>query len=132
MSKYRIHMNGKTYEMEIELVNDEQKPIVRNSSIPATSFKSIDPVVQAIAPEAERKILVDEGMVVSPMPGSIIKIFKQVGERVQQGEPLAVLEAMKMENEVTAPRNGLIRKVFISEGQAVPGGTPLFELEAEA
>lgn len=131
MSKYRIRMNGKTYEMEIELVVENDEKTQRASAIPATSYKSTDPVVQVINPKAERQTHFDDDTVKSPMPGSIIKVMAKPGDVVGMGETVLVLEAMKMENEICAPRSGKIKEMFVNEGQTVPGEAPLFEMESE-
>ncbi len=131
MSKYRIRINGKTYEMEIELVDEKEDKKQRASAISVASYKSTDSVVQVINPKAERQTHLDDGMVKSPMPGSVIKIMSKAGDVVEIGEPVLVLEAMKMENEICAPRSGKIKEVFVVEGQTVPGKAPLFVMESE-
>jgi acetyl/propionyl-CoA carboxylase alpha subunit len=45
-------------------------------------------------------------VVLSPMPGKIVKINVQDGARVKKGEPVLILEAMKMEHVVSAPCDG--------------------------
>lgn len=131
MSKYRIRMNGKVYEMEIELVDENPETISRPQIIPGTSYKTTDSVVQVINPSAELQIHFDDNTVKSPMPGSIIRVMAKAGEIVSKDTPILVLEAMKMENEICAPRDGRIKEVFVVEGQTVPGTAPLFEMEAE-
>lgn len=66
-----------------------------------------------------------DGLVVSPMPGKVVKILVAVGDAVEQGAPVAVIEAMKMENELLAPCSGTIAQVFVAPGDAVEGGARL-------
>ncbi len=134
MSKYRISMNGKTYEMEIELM-DEQ-PVAgahRGAAIPANPKKAPnnDPVVRVIDPQVDVKTHVNSDTVASPMPGTVVKVLKAAGDEVKEGETVLVLEAMKMENEITAPRAGKIKEIHVAEAQAVAGGVVLFDLEPE-
>lgn len=131
MSKYRIRMNGKTYEMEIELVDDKNEKTQRISAVSETSYESADSVVQVINPTAVRQTTFDNDTVKSPMPGSVIKIMVKPGDEVGIGEPVLILEAMKMENEICAPRSGKIKDMFVVEGQTVPGEAPLFGMESE-
>lgn len=131
MSKYRIRMNGKVYEMEIELVDEKDEKTNRSHMIPSVSYKNTDSVVQVINPEAERQTHFDDNTVKSPMPGSVIKVLAKAGDIVAKDEPIIILEAMKMENEICAPRNGKIKVVFVTEGQTVAGTAPLFEMESE-
>ena len=104
MSKYRIRMDGKTYEIEIELVDEEEGKLKRPQALPNVSYKSSDSVVQVINPEAERKTQFDDNKVVSPMPGTIIKVLAKQGDSLGKDEPVLVLEAMKMENEICTPK----------------------------
>ena len=131
MSKYRIRMEGKTYEMEIELVDEQVEKAKRTQALPNVSFKNTDSVVRVINPEAERETQFDDNRVVSPMPGTVIKVLAKVGDSLEKDEPVLVLEAMKMENEICAPKSGKIKELFVSEGQTVPGAAPLFEMESE-
>ena len=47
-------------------------------------------------------------VVLSPMPGKVIKVGAREGEAVKQGTMLVVLEAMKMEHVVNAPCDGYV------------------------
>ena len=133
MSKYRIVLNGKVYEMEIELINEEDEkhkgPFVSSGS--PYDFKSADSVVRVIIPQADQQTHFNENIICSPMPGMISKVMMKSGDLVKADEPIIVLEAMKMENEIAAPRDGTIKEILVKEGQVVPGNYPLFEIESE-
>lgn len=64
-------------------------------------------------------------VLLSPMPGKVVKILKAVGDEVSAGQGVIVVEAMKMENELTAPTTGTISEVKVKEGQPVEGGAAL-------
>ena len=132
MKKYRIHMNGKIYEMEIELVDDSE-PIVTHkkvvSNVTYSNNGSSNSVVQVIDPVANKEIVRNNNTISSLMPGTVIKINVTKGEFVTKGKSVMVLEAMKMENEIAAPKSGVIKKLFVKEGQTVPASSALFEME---
>jgi biotin carboxyl carrier protein len=69
-----------------------------------------------------------EGVVVSPMPGRVLKVLVEEGEEIAAGAPLVVVEAMKMENELIAGRAGTVKKIFVTKGQTVEGGARLIEV----
>lgn len=69
-----------------------------------------------------------EGVVVSPMPGRVLKVLVQEGDEIAAGAPLVVVEAMKMENELCAGRDGKVKKIFVTPGQTVEGGALLIEV----
>lgn len=133
MSKYRIKMNGKTYDMEIELVDEKaETQATRERVIPSVTYNNNkDSVVRVIGPEAEKQTLNNDNEIFSPMPGLIIRIMAKAGDVVTVEEPVLVLEAMKMENEICAQKSGKIKAVHVTEGQTVAGNALLFEMEPE-
>ncbi|MBF0137901.1 MAG: acetyl/propionyl/methylcrotonyl-CoA carboxylase subunit alpha [Magnetococcales bacterium] len=68
-------------------------------------------------------------MILSPMPGLVLRILTSVGAEVDAGEALLVLEAMKMENIIRPEVKGKIKKIFIEPGDTVEADAPLIELE---
>ena len=129
MSKYRIILDGKTYEMEIERI-DGQNPVKQK---PETK-----PVAEAIqVPTATTQIKTSnavptqaagESAVRSPMPGTIIRVNVAPGDTVKKGQSVLVLEAMKMENDIAAPKDGKITALHVAQGDTVQGGSVLFEI----
>ena len=126
MSKYRITVEGKTYEMDVELIG-------ANGAVAAPVVKAAAPVAAAPkaapAPVAVRPAAVGSGSVVAPMPGTILKVLKATGDSVKAGEVVLILEAMKMENEITAPVDGTIESLNLTEGSTVAGGDLLFDVK---
>lgn len=57
--------------------------------------------------------------VVSPLPGSIIKVVVAEGQAVKKGDLLLTLESMKMENSVLAECDGTVTKIAVTAGQNV-------------
>jgi propionyl-CoA carboxylase alpha chain len=70
------------------------------------------------------------GELVSPLPGSVVRVEVEPGQKVETGQALVVVEAMKMEHTVTAPRPGRVAEVRVCEGEQVGGGHVLVVLEA--
>ena len=126
MSKYRITVEGKTYEMDVELIG-------ANGAVVAPVAKAAAPAVAAPkaapAPVATKPAEVGSGSVVAPMPGTILKVLKASGDVVKAGEVVLILEAMKMENEITAPVDGTIGSLNLTEGSTVAGGDLLFDVK---
>ncbi|MFL6579288.1 MAG: acetyl/propionyl/methylcrotonyl-CoA carboxylase subunit alpha [Burkholderiales bacterium] len=71
------------------------------------------------------------GRLVSPLPGSVIRVLVTSGETVAKGQALMIIEAMKMEHTITAPRRGTIKQIYFSQGEQVVEGAQLLDFEPE-
>ena len=130
MSKYRITLEGKTYEMEVDLVV-ENAPAQPAAPKAYKEFKSTtrDTNVNVVDPSVQKQVVHNTGAVTAPMPGTVIRIEKSEGDTVKAGELVLILEAMKMENEILAPADGTIEKMSYEAGATVAGGEVLFEIK---
>ncbi|WP_327046612.1 ATP-grasp domain-containing protein [Microbispora sp. NBC_01189] len=60
-----------------------------------------------------------DGVLRSPMPGTVLLVKAARGDRVTAGQPLVVVEAMKMEHTLTAPDDGVLAELRVRPGQTV-------------
>ena len=131
--KYIVTLKGKTYEVEVNqgeaMILDEYEAI---APVPASAHSPVPsaPAQAAAAPAmTPAPAATAEGeQVVSPMPGTIVRVNVKAGQTVKSGEVLAVLEAMKMENEIMAPRDASIVQILVETGTKVDSGTPILVL----
>ena len=113
--KYKITLNGRTYEVEVEA----------GKAMLLDEYEAIAPAPVAAAPVAAPAVTGAGEAVTAPMPGNILKVNVNVGDAVKEGQVLVVLEAMKMENEIMAPKNGTVTQVVVSKGSTVDTGAAL-------
>jgi propionyl-CoA carboxylase alpha chain len=73
--------------------------------------------------------VVEQGSLLAPMPGSVIRLGAGLGDTVTAGQPLVWLEAMKMEHTITAPADGVLTQLSVSVGQQVEVGAVLARVE---
>lgn len=126
--KYKVTLNGRTYEVEVEagkaMLLDEYEAIVPSApAAPATAPAAAAPAAPAAA--AAPVVTGAGDAVKAPMPGTILKVNVTQGQKVAEGTVLCVLEAMKMENEILAPKAGTVTQVLAAKGATVDTGAPL-------
>jgi glutaconyl-CoA decarboxylase len=128
--KYKVTLNGKTYEVEVEVgkvvLLDEYEAC---APAPAAAPAPVAAPAPAAAPAAPAPVSLSDGEPVNaPMPGNILRVNVKEGDKVTAGQTLLILEAMKMENEITAPKDGTVVQVVTTKGAVVETGTPLVVL----
>ena len=121
--KYKIALNQKTYEVEVEkgkarILGTTASPYVPETPTPSP-LPSPAPVNTAGAAQPAGEALL------APMPGAIIDIRVSAGDSVKSGQVLLILEAMKMENEIVCPHDATVTKVAVVKGASVASGDPL-------
>ena len=129
--KYKVTLNGKTYEVEVEagkamLVDEYEAYAPAPAAAPAAA--PVAAAAPAAAPAAAGVTVTGGESVKAPMPGNILKVNVAQGQAVKSGDVLVILEAMKMENEIVAPRDGTVAQVVTSKGAVVDTGAPLVVL----
>lgn len=111
MKKYRIKVNGKMYEVELEAVEETSGHVEAAAKAPAAA-----PAPASCEGGKEVK---------APIGGSVIKVNVAVNDTVKKGDTLLVIEAMKLENEVPSPVDGKVLAVKVSKGNSVNTGDVL-------
>ncbi|WP_298483502.1 biotin/lipoyl-containing protein [uncultured Ruminococcus sp.] len=127
--KYKVTLNGKTYEVEVEagkaVLLDEYEACAPAPAAAPTAEAA--PAAAAPAPAPAVNLAAGEP-VNAPMPGNILRVEVKQGDTIKAGQLLVVLEAMKMENEILAPKDGTVAQVVVSKGSTVETGSPLIVL----
>ncbi|MCQ2797325.1 MAG: biotin/lipoyl-binding protein [Bacilli bacterium] len=117
MKIYKVKVNGKSYVVELESVNE---------------VKSDAPVSVASAPKAADAPapVAGEGQdVLSPIQGNVVDVKVKVGQRVAKGDVLMIVEAMKLENEIVSPFDGVVSTILANKGSAVQSKQVLVKIK---
>lgn len=134
---YKVTLNGKIYEVEVEqgeaLVQKEYEAALPTAAPAPAAPIAAAPTSPAPAPApaptpAAAPASGGANDVKAPLPGNINAINVTSGQTVKAGQVLIILEAMKMENEIVSPKDGTIGKIYVAKGAVVQTGAPLVEV----
>ena len=108
MKVYKVKVNGKVYEVELESVTESAAKI---SAPNLETSKVQTPVTNG------------EGSPLNaPMAGTILDVKVKVGDTIKEGDVVCILEAMKLENEVVAQTSGVVKSIAVAKGDSVSNG----------
>jgi methylmalonyl-CoA carboxyltransferase 1.3S subunit len=123
--KLQVTIDGKAYEVEVEILEEDANPSppasVPHHPVHATSSTHAQSYEGAW--EASGKVCR------SPVTGLVIKVNVKPGQTVAAGELMLVLEAMKMETNITAPHAATVKTVHVTPGDSVKMNQVLVECE---
>ena len=130
MRKFKITVDGKVYEVEVEEVRENKSSGgAISASQPVVSKVKEEPikpeptkVSNSPAPSKTPTAAVAGEEVVAPMPGKVLQLKVSEGDSVKEGDTLLILEAMKMENEIIANASGSIKKINVAANDMVDTG----------
>ena len=114
MKIYKIKVNGKSYRVELEAIE-------QIDTVPLEEKKK----------QESKKIINNDGAkeVVSPIQGQVTNLKVKVGDKVKKGDVLVIIEAMKLENEVVSPFEGQVAEILVTKGQNVKAKEPIIIIE---
>ncbi len=90
-----------------------------------------EPKVQALRTDST-SAQPGSGVVLSPMPGKVLKVKVSQGEKVKKGDVLVVIEAMKMEYSLETDVDGTITDLYCKEGEQVSLNKKLIVVQGES
>ena len=112
----RISFEGKTYDVEVEVLDSNAAVAAAPAAAPAVAPA---PAAPAVAGGTEVK---------SPLAGSVFKLKVKVGDHVETNQEVAIIEALKMENPVVAPCAGTVNSIAVKETDTVVDGQTLMTI----
>ncbi|HZP62946.1 MAG TPA: biotin/lipoyl-containing protein [Terriglobales bacterium] len=130
--KLQIGIDGKNYEVEVEVLEDDESPRHPNFGpyhpFQATVPSSAAPIRQGAA-TVEPQNLPEGKISRSPVAGVVIKVNVKPGQQIKANDLLIVLEAMKMETNVAAAMDGKVKAVRVTQGDSVKVNQVVVEFE---
>lgn len=131
MKRLRITVEGKSYEVEVEMLDEDGQPTasapVPRRAAPRRAAAAAAPVAQAAPKPATGGGAA--GSVLSPLSAMVVSVDVQIGQAVNAGDKLITLEAMKMNTMVNATTAGTVKAIHVEVGNAVEEGQSLITIE---
>jgi len=133
MKKLRVTVEGKSYDVLVEILDAGTPPAAAVAASPAApapvASASISVPVAAAAPAPARAAATGgPGDVASPLAGKLVSIDVKVGQAVEEGAQVATVEAMKMNTYIFAPKTGKVSAILATPGEGVEEGTVLLQI----
>jgi len=127
VKKLRVTVNGVSYEVEVEILEDDEESSQSHSVVaphvqagsPAPSAPQARPPVAAAPSAGNKKELT------SPIAGVVTEIRVSAGTVVKENDLLVIIEAMKMNTNIASPVNGKVKEIKVKAGEAVQQGQVL-------
>lgn len=130
MKKLRITVEGKTYEVEVEILGSRIASVAPAAAPAAVASAPVSAPVAAPAPAPKKAAPAPAGAndIVCPLAAVVVAVNVKEGQQVKAGDLLVTLEAMKMNTPVNSPADGTVSKICVSAGQSVNEGEVLLSL----
>lgn len=133
MKKLKVTVDGKVYEVTVEIEGDVASAPSAVPAAPApvaSASVASAPVAPAPAPApapAAAPASVPSGAsgVPSPLAGKVVSIDVKVGAAVKDGDQILTIEAMKMNTYIYANKTGTISAINVNVGDGVEEGQVL-------
>ena len=123
MKKLRITVEGKAYDVQVEMLDEGAGALPAGASVPVVSAAAATPAGPSAPGPAQE---VAEGDVPSPLAGVVNAVEVVAGTSVKAGDLIITLEAMKMFTEIKAHGDGTVKAIYVKPGDSVDEGQPLY------
>ncbi|MBI5647375.1 MAG: acetyl-CoA carboxylase biotin carboxyl carrier protein subunit [Ignavibacteriae bacterium] len=131
MKKLLITVNGKRYEVDVEVLEDDDviqtQPAFRPPTRSIESYSGATPV--ALSPRSKKKETLDQKTLASPLNGVVLEVKISDGQDVTENDVVIVVEAMKMKTNIASPFTAKVKKVHVKEKDVIEQGHPLLTYE---
>lgn len=135
MKKMIISVNGKKYDVEVEVIEDNEEVLQGQTFYNPSLFKSENYGLQN--PDSDNVIIARPSNVKpsgtkvqnSPVNGKVLEIFVKDGQKINERDKIMAIEAMKMKTNIYSAKTGTIAKVNVAVGDSVEQSTVLIEFE---
>jgi glutaconyl-CoA/methylmalonyl-CoA decarboxylase subunit gamma len=139
MKKLLITVNGNQYNVEVEVLeDDENTDNILTGIPPATMPDELASLRNQLVsselnnhriPHTKQIRQGDPHKLTSPLNGTILQILVEVGTHVKENDPVLTLEAMKMKTNIYSPFTAVVKSIDVKIGDTVEQGHVLLQFE---
>tara|TARA_B100001540_G_C15372937_1_gene446534 strand:+ start:26 stop:448 length:423 start_codon:yes stop_codon:yes gene_type:complete len=134
MKKYNFEIDGKKFEVEVNLLNSNDAQvkvndknfdikISNNLSEPKKSEPKKSEPKKSEPKISDQSVQGNPGDLLALMPGKILKVLVSEGQKIKMGEPVIIMESMKMEQTIVSSADGVINSINVNEGETIEVGS---------
>ena len=134
MKKYNFEIDGKKFEVEVNLLNSNDAQvkvndknfdikISNNLSEPKKSEPKKSEPKKSEPKIPDQAVQGNPGDLLALMPGKILKVLVSEGQKIKMGEPVIIMESMKMEQTIVSSADGVINSINVKEGETIEVGS---------
>ena len=134
MKKYNFEIDGKKFEVEVNLLNSNDAQvkvndknfdikISNNLSEPKKSEPKKSEPKKSEPKIPDQSVQGNPGDLLALMPGKILKVLVSEGQKIKMGEPVIIMESMKMEQTIVSSTDGVINSINVKEGETIEVGS---------
>ena len=128
MKHLRITVEGKTYDVEVELLDESPGTAPRHSNPSSNASRSTPIARPTKAQTPPSSAAAAEGDIVSPLAAVVVSVDVAVGDSIVERQKVITLEAMKMNTAVSATIAGTVEAIHVAVGDSVEEGQPLVKI----
>jgi biotin carboxyl carrier protein len=129
MKKLMITVNGKRYEVDVEIVADDE--LIETQPAFRPPVRTMDSYVTPVTTPLPTKSKggADKKTLTSPINGVVLEIPVKEGQAVKENDTLFILEAMKMKTNISSPQAGKVKSIKAKVGDRIESGQVLLHFE---
>ena len=138
MKKFTVTHKNVTYEVAVEETEkpDQLRVTIEGEEhlVEVVAKEPVTGSAHNVRPKLRPRLEIssgEAGEVVSPLPGSILKVLVKEGDPVKPDTVVCILEAMKMETQILAEQAGTLAEVLVNPGDKVDGGQLLARVDPD-
>jgi biotin carboxyl carrier protein len=122
MKKLRVTVEGKVYEVIVQVLEDDEAVVSGAGYTGAAPLPLTAPQGRRSVPAAAALPSQQPDAILAPIAGTVRKVFVEEGSEVEAHAPVVMLDAMKMDTYIYAPRAFKVTEVAVKPGETVQVG----------